>query len=44
MIIENSPVGSSKSNGVVERATHSVQGMTSSKSFATEESGRWILM
>ena len=27
MIIENSPVGSSKSNGIVERAIQSVQGM-----------------
>ena len=39
MIIENSPVGSSKSNGSVERAMQSVQGMI--RTIRNNIEGRW---
>ena len=39
MIIENSPVGSSKSNGIVERAIQSVQGMI--RTIRSDIEGRW---
>ena len=39
MIIENSPVGSSKSNGIVERAIQSVQGMI--RMIRNDIEGRW---
>ena len=39
MIIENSPVGSSKSNGIVERAIQSVQGMI--RTMRSDIEGRW---
>ena len=39
MIIENRPVGSSKSNGVVERAIRSVQGMI--RTVRSDIEGRW---
>ena len=39
MIIENSPVGSSKSNGIVERAIQSVQGMI--RTVRSDIEGRW---
>ena len=39
MIIENSPVGSSKINGIVERAIQSVQGMI--RTIRSDIEGRW---
>ena len=39
MIIEKSPVGSSKSNGIVERAVQSVQGMI--RTIRSDIEGRW---
>ena len=39
MIIENSPVGSSKSNGIVERAIQSMQGMI--RTIRSDIDGRW---
>ena len=39
MIIENSPVGSSMSNGIVERAIQSVQGMI--RTIRSDIEGRW---
>ena len=39
MIIENSPVGSSKSKGIVERAIQWVQGMT--RTTRSDIEGRW---
>ena len=39
MIIENSPVGSSKSNGIVERAIQSVQGVI--RTIRSDIEGRW---
>ena len=39
MLIENSPVGSSKSNGIVERAIQSVQGMI--RTIRSDIEGRW---
>ena len=39
MIIENSPVGSSESNGTVERAIQSVQGMI--RTIRSDIEGRW---
>ena len=39
MIVENSPVGSSKSNGIVERAIQSVQGMI--RTIRSDIEGRW---
>ena len=41
MIIENSPVGSSKSNGIAERATQSVQGKI--RTIRSDIEGRWGL-
>ena len=41
MIIENSPVGSSKSNGIVERGILSVQGMIRTIRSAIEE--KWAV-
>ena len=35
--VENSPVGSSKNNGIVERAIQSVQGMIRTRRSAIEE-------
>ena len=40
MIVENSPVGSSKSNGTVERAIQSVQGMVRTLRISLEEHAR----
>ena len=37
IIIENSPVGSSKSNGIIERAIQSVPGITSTGRVETDE-------
>ena len=37
MTVENSPVGNSKSNGIVERAIQSVQGMISTLRSSVEE-------
>ena len=42
MIIENSPVGSSRSNGIVVRAIQSVQGMI--RTIGTDIEGRWRWM
>ena len=39
MIVENSPVGSLKSNGIAVRAIHSVQGMT--RTIRSDIEGRW---
>ena len=41
MIIENCPVGSSKSNGIVERATQSLQGMI--RTIRSDIEGRWTV-
>ena len=44
MIIETSPVGSWKSNGIVARAMQRVQGKIRTIRSAIEENGKWRLM